>query len=93
MLQDRLVCRITDTTEQKCLLAERELILDKAISLAQSVEIAKKGAKDLRSPTDSTTELHKVRGEAGACSKNKAGQAKLRQASCMLSLWWQASSH
>ena len=76
MLQDRLVCGITDTTVQKCLLAERELTLDKAISLAQSVEIAEKGAKDLRTLTEITTELHKVSGGAGVRSENKAGQAK-----------------
>ena len=82
MLRDRLVCGITDTTVQKRLLAERELTLDKAISLAQSVEIAEKGAKDLRSPTDSTTELHKVSGGAGARSENKAGQVKDKPPIC-----------
>ena len=82
MLQDRLVCGITDTTVQKRLLAERELTLDKAISLAQSVEIAEKGAKDFRSPTGSTMELHKVSGRAGARSENKAGQAKDKPPVC-----------
>ena len=51
MLRDRLVCGIANGTVQKRLLAEKELTLDKAISLAQSVEIAEKGAKDLQLPT------------------------------------------
>ena len=49
MLRDRLVCGIKNTTVQKWLLAEKELSLDKAVSLAQSVEIAEQGAKDLQS--------------------------------------------
>ena len=43
MLCDSLVCGITDTTVQKRLLAEKDLTLDKAISLPQSVEVAEKG--------------------------------------------------
>ena len=50
MLRDHLVCGITDTSVQTRLLAEKDLTLDKAVSLAQSVEIAEKGAKDLKSP-------------------------------------------
>ena len=50
MLQDRLVCGITDSAVQKRLLAEKELTLDKAVSLAQAVEIAEKGSKDLHAP-------------------------------------------
>ena len=60
MLRDRLVCGITDTTVQKCLLAEKELMLDRAVSLAQSVEIAEKGAKDLQSSTGSANKVHKL---------------------------------
>ena len=52
MLRDRLVCGITDISVQKRLLAEKDLTLDKAVSLAQSVEIAEKGAKDLKSPAE-----------------------------------------
>ena len=48
MLHDRLVCGIMDSTVQKHLLAEKNLTLDKAIGLTQSVEIAEKGAKDLQ---------------------------------------------
>ena len=40
-----------DTTVQKHLLAEKDLMLDKAVSLAQSVEMADKGTKDLKSPS------------------------------------------
>ena len=60
MLRDRLVCGITDTTVQKRLLAEKELTLDRAVSLAQSVEIAEKGARDLQSSTGSANEVHKL---------------------------------
>ena len=48
MIRDRLVCDITNTTVQKRLLAEKELNLDKAVSLAQSIEVAEQGAKDLQ---------------------------------------------
>ena len=47
MLRDRLVCGITNSVVQKQLLAEKDLTLEKVISLAQSVEIAKNGSKDL----------------------------------------------
>ena len=60
MLRDRLVCGITDTTVQKHLLGEKELTLDRAVSLAQSVEIAEKGAKDLQTSTGSANEVHKL---------------------------------
>ena len=50
MLRDRLVCGITNSTVQKRLLAEKDLTLEKAVSLAQSVEIAEKGSKDLQTP-------------------------------------------
>ena len=51
MIRDRLVCDITNTTVQKRLLAEKELNLDKAVSLAQSIEVAEQGAKDLQMAT------------------------------------------
>ena len=54
MLHDHLVCGIMDTTVQKRLLAEKDLTLDKAVSLAQSVEMADKGTKDLKSPNSLT---------------------------------------
>ena len=46
-----MVCGITNTTVQKQLLAEKELSLDKAGSLAQSIEVAEQGAKDLQMAT------------------------------------------
>ena len=58
MLRDRLVCGITNSAVQKRLLAEKDLTLDKAVSLAQSVEIAEKGSKDLQTsapPKPTTT--------------------------------------
>ena len=76
MLRDRLECGITDTTVQKRLLAEKDLTLDKAVSLAQSVEIAEKGAKDLQTSTGTTTELHKVSRAATPSSGNKSEKDK-----------------
>ena len=55
MLRDRLVCDITNSAVQKRLLAEKDLTLDKAVSLAQAVEIAKKGSKDLHAPPTGKT--------------------------------------
>jgi len=49
MLRDRLVCGITNSAVQKQLLAKKEVTLNKAVSLTQAVEIAKKGAKNLQS--------------------------------------------
>ena len=57
MLWDRLVCGITNSAVQKLLLAEKELTLDKAVSLAQSIEIAEQGAKDLQ--MSDTAKAHK----------------------------------
>ena len=51
MLRDRLVYSIANSAVQNrlqsCLLVEKEVTRDKAISLSQAVEIAEKGAKDL----------------------------------------------
>ena len=55
MLRDRLVCGITNSAVQKRLLAKKKLTLDKAVSLAQAVEIAEKGSKDLHAPPTSKT--------------------------------------
>ena len=74
MLRDRSVCGITNTTVQKGLLAEKELSLDKAVSLAQSVEVAGQGAKDLqmaataKSTTNADTDLLKI--NAGPSNKH-----------------------
>ena len=43
-----IFCGITNTTVQKQLLAEKEMSLDKAVSLAQSIEVAEQGAKYLQ---------------------------------------------
>ena len=61
------------------LLVERDLTLAKAVSLAQSVDIAQKEAKALQIPTGNMTnmtELYKVRCGATAGSENKSGKAK-----------------
>ena len=76
MLRDRLVCGITDTSVQKRLLTEKDLTLDKAVSLAQSVEIAEKGAKDLHLPTEDSSELHKLTQGVSSDSESKSREAK-----------------
>ena len=76
MLRDRLVCGITDTSVQKRLLAEKDLTLDKAVSLAQSVEIAEKGTKDLHLPTEDSLELHKLTQGVSSGSESKSREAK-----------------
>ena len=84
MLRDKLVCGITNSVVQKCLLAEKEFSLNKAVVLAQSVEMAKQGAKDLQTfvPFKSTTtpdvELFKINpGTSTKGQKDKsAGKSK-----------------
>ena len=43
MLRDRLVCGIANPTVQKRWLAEPELTLTKAVTIAQVVELAERG--------------------------------------------------
>ena len=47
MLRDRLVCGIANPTVQKRLLAEPELTLTKAVTIAQAVELAERGSKEI----------------------------------------------
>ena len=51
MLRDRLVCGINNGTIQKRLLAEPDLTLTKAISVAQAAELADLGARELQLST------------------------------------------
>lgn len=50
MLRDRLVCGINDSTTQRRLLSEKDLTLDKAHEIAQSIETAEHNARDLDKP-------------------------------------------
>ena len=73
MLRDRLVCGIRDDAIQRRLLAESDLKFAKAFELAQSMEAAAKNAKELHQPNaDSSTEIHKIKGEPRP-SKKKGG--------------------
>ena len=47
MVRDRLVCGVNDIRIQNRLLRESKLTYDKALELAQSVEVAAKNAADL----------------------------------------------
>ena len=49
MLHDRLVCGIANAAFQKCLLTEPKLIFTKAVTIAQAVELAERGSKELQS--------------------------------------------
>jgi len=48
MLRDRLVCGISDGRLQRRLLAEPNLKFKKALEMAQAVQTAEQGAKDLQ---------------------------------------------
>ena len=52
MLRDRLVCGIANAAVQKCLLTEPELTFTKAVTIAQAVELAEKGTRELQSVRD-----------------------------------------
>ena len=60
MLQDRLVCGITDGRVQRRLLSEPELTLKKALELAQAQETAEKGAQQLQQQRPQTSQLHAI---------------------------------
>ena len=49
MLRDRFVCGIAHPTVQKRLLTETELTFTKAVTVAQAVELAEKGAQQIQS--------------------------------------------
>ena len=60
MLPDRLVYDITKLIVQKHLLAETEVRFTKAMTIAQAMELAEKGSKDLNCPLLQTSkDIHK----------------------------------
>ena len=60
MLRDRLVCGITNPTVQKRLLTEPELTFTKAVTIAQGMELAEKGSKQIQSTgKDLPKDIHK----------------------------------
>ena len=68
MVRDRLVCGIANSSTQKRLLAEPELTLKKAQTLAQTIESAERNVKELqgqRQPPVSST-MHAVTQRRGA---------------------------
>ena len=63
MLRDRLVCGLAQARIQQRLLAEVDLTLDKAMKIAQAMEVAKRDAKELRQvETHPVEPVHKVNG-------------------------------
>ena len=59
-LRDRLVCGLQNTTAQKNLLSEENLMLEKAIRVAQSLEAADKNAKKLKAEEVVSTPIHRT---------------------------------
>ena len=59
MLRDRVVCGINNSAIQKRLLAESDLTLTKAISVAQAAEIADTGVRELQSSTGASSGFSK----------------------------------
>jgi len=95
-LRDRFVCGLRSEATQKKLLAEAELTLQKAVKIAQSMEMAAAKARQLQSPnsaTESSLEVGKLfvaspRQEGGTscyrCGKrdHRAAQCPFRSACC-----------
>ena len=74
MLRDRLVCGIANRTVQKRLLAEPELTLTKAVTIAQAVELAERGSKEIQSVKDSPKDIYKF--SQVPTSKNSSGRPR-----------------
>ena len=82
MLRDRLVCGINNAAIQRCLLAESDLTLSKAISVAQAAEIADTGVKELQSSiagasmasTTDDKDVHKCTSECSARTKDNTNK-------------------
>ena len=72
MLQDWLVCGIANPTVQKRLLAEPELTLTKAVTIAQAVEFAERGSKEIQSVKDPPKDIHKF--SQVSASKTSSGR-------------------
>lgn len=60
MLRDRIVCGILNARVQRRLLAEPKLTLNKAVEVAQTAELAEKGARLLQQQVDSKPEVEEV---------------------------------
>ena len=70
MLRDRLVCGMAEVRTQQRLLAEVDLTFEKAMKIAQAMELAERDAKALRHPgTHPVESVHKVHGGT-ACSQS-----------------------
>ena len=80
MLRDRLVCGIAHPAVQKRLLAESELNLTKAVSLAQSAELAEKGLQSL-SDTEHK-EVHKFSQSTSANRGSHTNKDKVAGGTC-----------
>ena len=74
MLRDRLVCGIANPTVQKRLLAEPELTLTKAVTIAQAVELAERGSKEIQSVKDPPKDIHRF--SQVPTSKNSSGRPR-----------------
>ena len=87
ILRDRFICGIAHPTVQKCLLTETELTFTKAVTVAQAVELAEKGAQQIQSLDDKESQVvHKfsmTSAKQGANrNKDSASKEKLTSGSC-----------
>ena len=79
MLRDRFVCGINNSVIQKRLLAEPDLTLTKAISVAQAAEIADTGVKELQSSTACATNEKTVHKFTSATTNPTDNSAKPKE--------------
>ena len=79
MLRDRFVCGINNSAIQKCLLAEPDPTLTKAVSVAQAGEIADTGVKELQSSTACATNEKTVHKFTSATTNPTDNSAKPKE--------------
>ena len=73
MLCDRPVCGLAEQRVQQRLLAERDLTFDRAMKIAQAMEIAVRETRDLQQAGAHRTPVHKLNQHPGSSKQNKGG--------------------
>lgn len=72
MLRDRLICGVNDSRMQRRLLSEADLDYDKALKIAQAMEMADKDAEQLKGDK-AAPETEGAINKAGSCENRKRG--------------------
>ena len=81
MLWDRLVCGIANPAVQKHLLTGPEFTFTKAFTIAQAVELAEKGLKEIQSTDkDPPKDIHKF---SHATNSKNSQKHKVRNLTCV----------